>query len=159
MEMNHDVILLCTSILSISEVVKAIPFQSLKTQTLFVDVLSVKEYPREVLLQVKRKKKGNYPFTSVFLYLSFSHRQSNHFLFFFICGCSIKLQKAVPSDSDLLCTHPMFGPESGRNGWTGLGFMFDKVRIRNEDICSCFLNIFATEVKPLTSRLTLLLRV
>lgn len=83
MEMNHDVILLCTSILSLSEVVKAIPFQSLKTQTLFVDVLSVKEYPREVLLQVKRKKKGNYPFTSVFLYLSFSHRQSS---FFFFCS-------------------------------------------------------------------------
>lgn len=82
MEMNHDVILLCTSILSLSEVVKAIPFQSLKTQTLFVDVLSVKEYPREVLLQVKRKKKGNYPFTSVFLYLSFSHRQSSFFFFF-----------------------------------------------------------------------------
>lgn len=83
MEMNHHVILLCTSILSLSEVVKAIPFQSLKTQTLFVDVLSVKEYPREVLLQVKRKKNGNYPFTSVFLYLSVSIGNLIIFFFFF----------------------------------------------------------------------------
>lgn len=84
MEMNHHVILLCTSILSLSEVVKAIPFQSLKTQTLFVDVLSVKEYPREVLLQVKRKKNGNYPFTSVFLYLSVSIGNLIIFFFFFV---------------------------------------------------------------------------
>lgn len=30
---------------------------------------------------------------------------------------------------DLLCTHPMFGPDSGRGAWDGLNFMFDRVRI------------------------------
>ena len=30
---------------------------------------------------------------------------------------------------DLLCTHPMFGPDSGRGSWDGLNLMFEKVRI------------------------------
>ncbi|KAK3019495.1 hypothetical protein RJ639_003167 [Escallonia herrerae] len=87
---DNDVVLLCTSILSLSEVVKSIPFRCLKRPTLFADVLSVKQHPREVLLQV------------------------------------------LPEDSDVLCTHPMFGPESGRDGWQGLTFMYDRVRIRDE---------------------------
>lgn len=40
----------------------------------------------------------------------------------------------------------MFGPESGKDGWKDLTFMFDKVRITNEATCSSFLHIFATEV-------------
>ncbi|KAK2982456.1 hypothetical protein RJ640_026299 [Escallonia rubra] len=48
---DNDVLLLCTSILSLSEVVKSIPFRCLKRPTLFADVLSVKQHPREVLLQ------------------------------------------------------------------------------------------------------------
>ncbi|XP_010264524.1 PREDICTED: arogenate dehydrogenase 1, chloroplastic-like [Nelumbo nucifera] len=101
---DNDVILLCTSILSLSEVVRSIPFHRLKRQTtLFVDVLSVKQYPRDHLLQV------------------------------------------LPPESDLLCTHPMFGPESGKDGWTALPFVYDRVRIRDEDTCSRFLQIFQTE--------------
>ena len=46
----------------------------------------------------------------------------------------------------MLCTHPMFGPESGKDGWKGLNFMYEKVRIRNEAICSSFLQIFESEV-------------
>jgi arogenate dehydrogenase (NADP+), plant len=33
---------------------------------------------------------------------------------------------------DILCTHPMFGPDSGRGSWAGLNFMFEKVRIGQE---------------------------
>ncbi|XP_042475689.1 arogenate dehydrogenase 1, chloroplastic-like [Macadamia integrifolia] len=104
LEFNNDVILLCTSIVSLSEVVKSIPFHLLKKpNTLFVDVLSVKIHPRDLLLQV------------------------------------------LPESMDLLCTHPMFGPESGRDGWHGLPFVFDKIRIRDQDICSRFLQIFEQE--------------
>ncbi|KAK7311176.1 hypothetical protein RJT34_09141 [Clitoria ternatea] len=100
---DMDVILLCTSILSLSKVVRSMPLTSLKRPTLFVDVLSVKEHPRELLLQV------------------------------------------LPEDSDILCTHPMFGPVSGKNGWKDLTFMYDKVRIRDEATCSNFIQIFASE--------------
>ncbi|CAL5343702.1 unnamed protein product [Camellia sinensis] len=101
LEAENDVILLCTSILSLSNVVNSIPFHRLKRPTLFVDALSVKEHPKEVLLQV------------------------------------------LPPELDLLCTHPMFGPESGRDSWEGLNFMYDRVRIRDEAVCSSFLQIFA----------------
>jgi arogenate dehydrogenase (NADP+) len=40
----------------------------------------------------------------------------------------------------------MFGPESGKDGWKNLNFMYDKVRISNEATCSNFLHIFATGV-------------
>nr|AFK36816.1 unknown [Lotus japonicus] len=103
LDAGMDVILLCTSILSLSEVVGSMPLDRLKRPTLFVDVLSVKEHPKDVLLKV------------------------------------------LPEESDILCTHPMFGPVSGKNGWTDLTFMFDKVRIRDEATCFKYLQIFATE--------------
>ncbi|GAB4832012.1 ATP-binding cassette transporter CGR1 [Ancistrocladus abbreviatus] len=103
LEADNDVVMICTSIISLTEVVKTIPFGHLKHPTLFVDVLSVKEHPRQVLLE------------------------------------------ALPEDTDLLCTHPMFGPESGKDGWKDLTFMYDRVRIRDEGICSRFLKIFECE--------------
>lgn len=39
----------------------------------------------------------------------------------------------LPEDADILCTHPMFGPESGKYGWQGLPFVFDKVRVRDSE--------------------------
>ena len=43
----------------------------------------------------------------------------------------------------------MFGPESGKNGWKGLAFVFDKMRVRNDEKrlarCNRFLNVFARE--------------
>jgi prephenate dehydrogenase len=33
----------------------------------------------------------------------------------------------LPQDADILCTHPMFGPESGKAGWQSLPFLYDKV--------------------------------
>ncbi|XP_043701807.1 arogenate dehydrogenase 2, chloroplastic-like [Telopea speciosissima] len=104
LEVDNDVILLCTSIVSLSEVVKSIPFHLVKRKpTLFAEVLSVKTYPKDLLIQ------------------------------------------ELPETMDLLCTHPMFGPESGREGWNGLPFVFEKVRIRDQDICSRFLQIFEQE--------------
>ena len=54
---------------------------------LIVDVLSVKEHPRKVLLEL------------------------------------------LPKECDILCTHPMFGPDSGKNGWHGLNFVYERTRI------------------------------
>lgn len=106
-EEHPEVILLCTSILSTEQVLRSLPVQRLKRSTLFVDVLSVKEFPRSLFLQ-------NLP------------------LYF-----------------DVLCTHPMFGPESGKNGWNGLSFVYDKVRVGSNESrvsrCDRFLDIFARE--------------
>ncbi|KAJ7976710.1 Arogenate dehydrogenase [Quillaja saponaria] len=106
-EEHPEVILLCTSILSTEKVLKSLPVQRLKRNTLFVDVLSVKEFPRNLFLQ------------------------------------------HLPSQFDILCTHPMFGPESGKNGWKGLPFVYDKVRVGSDKSrvsrCNQFLDIFASE--------------
>lgn len=106
-EEHPEVIILCTSILSTEKVLMSLPLQRLKRSTLFVDVLSVKEFPRSLFLQ------------------------------------------RLPPYFDILCTHPMFGPESGKNGWNGLAFVYDRVRIGNEESrvsrCDQFLDIFAQE--------------
>ncbi|XP_050209943.1 arogenate dehydrogenase 1, chloroplastic-like [Mercurialis annua] len=103
-EADHEVILISTSILSLQEVINSMPLRSLKGRPiLFVDVLSVKEYPRDVLLKV------------------------------------------LPEEIDILCTHPMFGPESGKDGWKDLAFVYDKVRVRDLATCSNFLQIFESE--------------
>jgi prephenate dehydrogenase len=50
----------------------------MRRSILFVDVLSVKEFPRKLVLQI------------------------------------------LLEEFDLLCTHPMFGPESMKDGWKGM---------------------------------------
>ena len=35
----------------------------------------------------------------------------------------------LPPSFDILCTHPMFGPDSGAGSWDGLAFVYDKVRV------------------------------
>ncbi|KAH7861309.1 hypothetical protein Vadar_024462 [Vaccinium darrowii] len=106
-EEHPEVVLLCTSIISTEKVLRSLPFQRLKRSTLFVDVLSVKEFPRSLFMQI------------------------------------------LPLEFDILCTHPMFGPESGKDGWTGLPFVYDKVRIGTEESrvsrCEKFLDIFEKE--------------
>jgi hypothetical protein len=42
------------------------------------------------------------------------------------------LLSLLPPEVDILCTHPMFGPDSGRGSWQGLNFMYEKVRILEE---------------------------
>jgi len=55
------------------------------------------------------------------------------------------LRRVLPGACDILCTHPMFGPDSGKESWEGLTFMYEKVRIRNIGVCDAFLGFFAEE--------------
>lgn len=57
------------------------------------------------------------------------------------------LLRHLPSDSDILCTHPMFGPESGKASWKNLPFMYSCVRINQlrRNICDQFLQIWMEE--------------
>ncbi|XP_078443105.1 arogenate dehydrogenase 2, chloroplastic-like [Wolffia australiana] len=107
-ESHPDVVLFCTSILSLRSVIASLPLHRLRRSTLVADVLSVKEFPRQALL------------------------------------------RAMPPDFDILCTHPMFGPESGRAGWAGLPFVFERVRVADSPPdrrlrCDRFLDIFRQE--------------
>jgi aspartate/methionine/tyrosine aminotransferase/prephenate dehydratase/prephenate dehydrogenase len=45
--------------------------------------------------------------------------------------------------SDLLCTHPMFGPDSGKTSWVGLPFVYENVRIKNKQRAKEFINFFS----------------
>jgi arogenate dehydrogenase (NADP+) len=50
-----DVLLICSSILSTESVVRAIPFHKLRPDTIVADVLSVKQFPRNLLLEVNMR--------------------------------------------------------------------------------------------------------
>lgn len=88
-----DVIICATSILSFESTIrKLVPHLRAyvgegKKAPLLVDVLSVKEHARQVML--------------------------DH----------------LPTECDILCTHPMFGPDSGKNGWHNLNFVYEKTRV------------------------------
>lgn len=89
-EEHPEVVILVTSILSTQSVLRSLPIQRLRRSTLIVDVLSVKVFPKQLLLQ------------------------------------------KLPADFDILCTHPMFGPNSGSGSWAGLNLQFEKVRVHNQ---------------------------
>lgn len=59
------------------------------------------------------------------------------------------LREVLPEEVDILCTHPMFGPDSGKASWDGLNFMYEKVRVGEEeerqDRCDIFLDFFRRE--------------
>ena len=109
---NLDVVIMATSIVSFEETLTTFALElrnfmeakaeieeqladfpediqphSRKRPPLIVDVLSVKEHPREIMLNV------------------------------------------LPEDCDILCTHPMFGPDSGKFSWQGLNFVYERTRI------------------------------
>lgn len=106
-EQHPDVVVLSTSILSLDSIIRKLPVQRLKRSTLFVDVLSVKVFPKNLLLEV------------------------------------------LPDEVDILCTHPMFGPDSGKGSWEGLNFMYDPVRIggskERRNRMDTFINFFRLE--------------
>jgi aspartate/methionine/tyrosine aminotransferase/prephenate dehydrogenase len=52
------------------------------------------------------------------------------------------LLENLPSKCDILCTHPMFGPDSGRYTWKNLPFVYEKVRITNYKTFQYFIDIF-----------------
>ncbi|GMH44550.1 hypothetical protein BSKO_12502 [Bryopsis sp. KO-2023] len=41
--------------------------------------------------------------------------------------------RLLPPELDILCTHPMFGPDSGKHSWKGLKFMYEPVRVNPGD--------------------------
>lgn len=90
-----DVVVFAVSILSFKSTVRSflpalrgyIARERSHRAPLIVDVLSVKEHARSVLLDL------------------------------------------LPPECDILCTHPMFGPDSGKNGWHNLNFVYEKTRI------------------------------
>ena len=49
-EAHPDIVVLASSILSAKQVLKSIPVQRLRRSTLFVDVLSVKLFPKQLML-------------------------------------------------------------------------------------------------------------
>lgn len=95
--LNLDVVLISTSILSFEKVVHNINFDNFKN-SLFVDVLSVKQYSKDILLKYKNE--------------------------------------------NLILTHPMFGPDSAKNGWKGLNFVYEKYNINNKIIFNKFINFW-----------------
>jgi len=55
------------------------------------------------------------------------------------------LLEQLPEACDVLCTHPMFGPESGHQGWHGLPVVFEVVRAQPPagwDRAQQFLKVF-----------------
>jgi arogenate dehydrogenase (NADP+) len=93
LEKELDVIIMAVSILSFESTIKGL-VPSLQKHVakygkgpLLVDVLSVKEHARQIMLQ------------------------------------------HLPAECDIMCTHPMFGPDSGRNGWHNLKFVYEKTRV------------------------------
>ena len=55
------------------------------------------------------------------------------------------LCRFVPAEFDIVCSHPMFGPQSGRHGWNHLTFVYEKVRVRDDARCERFLRLFKDE--------------
>ena len=55
----------------------------------------------------------------------------------------------LPPSCDILCLHPMFGPESGKASWNGLPLVYDRVRVGDDPArerrCSNFLRAFEAE--------------
>ena len=106
-EQHPDVVVLATSILSLQDILKGLPVQRLRRSTLFVDVLSVKVFPKNLLLE------------------------------------------ELPEEVDILCTHPMFGPDSGKGSWEGLNFMYERVRVgeskERQNRVEAFIDFFREE--------------
>jgi prephenate dehydrogenase len=99
LEEGLDVLVFAVSILSFESTVQSFAphiLQDMKRRSeigqgfhgpLVVDVLSVKEHARQVMID------------------------------------------ALPPECDILCSHPMFGPDSGRDGWKNLKFVYERTRI------------------------------
>ena len=89
-----DVIVVAVSIVSFEDTIKdLVPHLKKRIETkgpgscpLIVDVLSVKEHARNIML------------------------------------------KHLPEECDILCTHPMFGPDSAKHGWAGQKFVYERTR-------------------------------
>lgn len=54
--------------------------------------------------------------------------------------------RTLPDSCDVVCTHPMFGPESGKHGWRDLPFVYDAVRVRDRHRFCRFLALWEEQV-------------
>ena len=108
-------VIIATSILSMEGVLASFPVQRLRRSTLVVDVLSGKARSHAAAPSVHAALTRLHvppppPPAQVF--------PKNLFL------------TKLPPSCDILCLHPMFGPESGKGAWTGLPLVYDRVRVR-----------------------------
>ena len=55
------------------------------------------------------------------------------------------MKELLPPDADILCTHPMFGPESGKHSWSNLPCVYERVRCTDHGRADAFLSIFRSE--------------
>ena len=55
------------------------------------------------------------------------------------------MTQTMPADSDLLCMHPMFGPDSGKNSWHGLPCVYEHARVADFHRAARFLSLFENE--------------
>lgn len=108
-----DIIVISVSIISFEKVLQQLShYSNLLENKLVVDVLSVKEYPSNLVQQILPLEKYNI---------------------------------------DYLATHPMFGPDSGKNGWDDLPLVYDIIRDHNSNRIQDFLSIFKNEKCKLVS--------
>ena len=171
-EEHPDVVVFATSILSLEAVVSSLPVQRLKRSTLFVDVLSVKAFPKRLMLSLLPPEVGSCPpptpsdphtpscmvhvehaadDCALIMHASDDAPVIMHAgAWFGACAWAPFLLKSVMQSStvcqaqaplqcqsmaaawaqvDILCTHPMFGPDSGAGSWQGLNLMFERVRV------------------------------
>jgi len=59
--------------------------------------------------------------------------------------------KALPASCDIVCSHPMFGPESGKHGWRDLPFVYDAVRVRDRHRFCRFLALWEEQGCKMTN--------
>ena len=125
-----DILIISTSILSFTESLNLLAphLQKLEYPILLIDVCSVKEYPKKQLLQC-------FPSASSVAVTSVAGDVATD-------AAATAATAAVTKKPtiSILCTHPMFGPDSASNSYQGLYFMFEKVRIHNPLTCQVFLD-------------------
>lgn len=159
-EEHPDVVVLATSILSTEAVLRSLPLTRLKRSTLVVDVLSVKARQsgtRTLSLCWGTSRLSCQPTTGLAcLTLPFHALPPNpspaarlH------AGPAMQvfpkqlLLSLLPPQLDVLCTHPMFGPDSGKGSWEGLNMMYDAVRVgrdpRRQARLELFLGFFRSQ--------------
>lgn len=51
----------------------------------------------------------------------------------------------LPESCDILCTHPMFGPQSGKHSWNNLPFVFERVRANDAPLTEEFIKWWAKQ--------------
>ena len=118
-------VIISTSILSMEAVLESFPVARQRRSTLVVDVLSVKARACSVAPWARRHGSAPAPTTAA----AYVHMLTRLSACVQVFPKNLLLNKLPPS-CDILCLHPMFGPESGKNAWTGLPLVYDRVRVR-----------------------------